>query len=243
MPSLRQFLYAVTALALAAPAADAQQDDRSPIATGRPSFATGPGIVPSFQIEAGYAFGDAGGTNQHTVGQVMLRLPANERLELRVGVGSVVIQDRVGGATRGFQDLSAGAKLQLSRAGEGGALVPSVAILPATTLPTADGDFGSEQLQPSANLILGWPVGERLQLLSNTIVRSRFVADTRFTEVAQGINLGVDLPFPTQVVLFHDQTEETDGDRRRQREGWPASQGEVPEPRNVPGMLGKLARS
>lgn len=33
---------------------------------------------------------------------------------------------------------------------------------------------------------------------------------------------GIDLPFPTQVVLFHDQTEETDGDRARQREGWPA---------------------
>jgi small-conductance mechanosensitive channel len=32
---------------------------------------------------------------------------------------------------------------------------------------------------------------------------------------------GVDLPFPTQVVLFHDQTEETDGMRDRQREGWP----------------------
>lgn len=33
---------------------------------------------------------------------------------------------------------------------------------------------------------------------------------------------GIDLPFPTQVVLLHDQTEETDGDRTRQREGWPA---------------------
>ena len=33
---------------------------------------------------------------------------------------------------------------------------------------------------------------------------------------------GIDLPFPTQQILFHDQTEATDGDRRRQREGWPA---------------------
>ncbi len=32
----------------------------------------------------------------------------------------------------------------------------------------------------------------------------------------------IDLPFPTQVILWHDQTEETDGDRTRQREGWPA---------------------
>lgn len=44
---------------------------------------------------------------------------------------------------------------------------------------------------------------------------------------------GIDLPFPTHQVLFHDQTEETDGDRRRQREGWPAGKGEVPAPRNL----------
>ncbi len=33
---------------------------------------------------------------------------------------------------------------------------------------------------------------------------------------------GIDLPYPTQQLLLHDQTEETDGDRTRQREGWPA---------------------
>jgi small-conductance mechanosensitive channel len=43
---------------------------------------------------------------------------------------------------------------------------------------------------------------------------------------------GVDLPFPTQVVLFHDQTEATDGDRTKQREGWPAGDA-PPRPRRV----------
>jgi small conductance mechanosensitive channel len=43
---------------------------------------------------------------------------------------------------------------------------------------------------------------------------------------------GIDLPFPTQVVLFHDQTEETDGDRTRQREGWPAG-ASPPAPRHL----------
>ena len=41
---------------------------------------------------------------------------------------------------------------------------------------------------------------------------------------------GVDLPFPTSQVLVHDQTEATDGERSRQREGWPA-RGEDPAPR------------
>lgn len=44
---------------------------------------------------------------------------------------------------------------------------------------------------------------------------------------------GIDLPFPTQQMLFHDQTEATDGDRTRQREGWPAGKGEVPQPRSI----------
>lgn len=42
---------------------------------------------------------------------------------------------------------------------------------------------------------------------------------------------GLDLPYPTMQVLFHDQTEETDGDRARQREGWPAAGRAVPRPR------------
>lgn len=35
---------------------------------------------------------------------------------------------------------------------------------------------------------------------------------------------GIDLPFPTRQVLWHDQTEASDGDREQQREGWPAGQ-------------------
>lgn len=42
----------------------------------------------------------------------------------------------------------------------------------------------------------------------------------------------IDMPYDTQVHLFHDQTEETDGNRNAQREGWPApSEGEAPRPR------------
>jgi small-conductance mechanosensitive channel len=52
---------------------------------------------------------------------------------------------------------------------------------------------------------------------------------------------GIDLPFPTQQILFHDQTEETDGDRSRQREGWPAGNKQVPKPRSIGGSLRKLA--
>jgi small conductance mechanosensitive channel len=43
---------------------------------------------------------------------------------------------------------------------------------------------------------------------------------------------GIDLPFPTNMVLLHDQTEDVDGDRTRQREGWPAGDN-PPAPRHL----------
>jgi small-conductance mechanosensitive channel len=49
---------------------------------------------------------------------------------------------------------------------------------------------------------------------------------------------GIDLPFPTQQILFHDQTEETDGDRARQREGWPAGNNGAPKPARVLAQTG-----
>ncbi len=54
---------------------------------------------------------------------------------------------------------------------------------------------------------------------------------------------GIDLPFPTQQVLFHDQTEETDGDRSNQREGWPSTNGNNPKARNIDSSLRQLAET
>jgi len=43
---------------------------------------------------------------------------------------------------------------------------------------------------------------------------------------------GIDMPYPTHVQLFHDQTDEYDGDRARQREGWPTN-GNDPKPKRI----------
>ncbi len=52
---------------------------------------------------------------------------------------------------------------------------------------------------------------------------------------------GIDLPFPTQQILFHDQTESTDGDRTKQREGWPAGKN-PPDRANLPHALKGLGQ-
>ncbi len=57
------------------------------------------------------------------------------------------------------------------------------------------------------------------------------------------VDAGIDLPFPTQQILFHDQTEETDGDRTQQREGWPVQKGETPKSMSLARSVSKLAGS
>ena len=59
--------------------------------------------------------------------------------------------------------------------------------------------------------------------------------DQVLMQVSQALlGAGIDLPFPTQQILFHDQTEATDGDRTRQREGWPVPKdGDAPDPARI----------
>ena len=69
---------------------------------------------------------------------------------------------------------------------------------------------------------------------SAVVLRPRWWTDSRradvmhvHSEVVRAIKLGldgagIDMPFETHVHLFHDQTEEADGRRGEQREGWPA---------------------
>ncbi|MEO5822717.1 MAG: mechanosensitive ion channel family protein [Vicinamibacteraceae bacterium] len=52
---------------------------------------------------------------------------------------------------------------------------------------------------------------------------------------------GIDLPFPTRQILFHDQTEDSDGDRGRQREGWPAGKAAVPRSLKVADAIAQIS--
>jgi small-conductance mechanosensitive channel len=83
---------------------------------------------------------------------------------------------------------------------------------------------------------------------SSVVIRARWWTDARQHEVLRVRHeviatiketmsaAGIDLPFPTSMVLFHDQTEETDGDRTRQREGWPPGR-KPPRQKTIAGSL------
>jgi small-conductance mechanosensitive channel len=76
----------------------------------------------------------------------------------------------------------------------------------------------------SVNLRLRWWTESRRATVVAT--RGRVIAAVR---KALG-EAGIDLPYPTRTVLLHDQTEDADGDRARQREGWPADGRSAPRP-------------
>lgn len=78
------------------------------------------------------------------------------------------------------------------------------------------------------------------------LIRESFEArDTVLTAIKDKLLInGIDLPFPTQQILFHDQTEINDGDRSRQREGWPApNQGQPTQPRNTSQSLDRVSEA
>ncbi len=74
-------------------------------------------------------------------------------------------------------------------------------------------------------------------------IRARWWTDSRRTDVAHvhadvilAVKLAldaahIDMPYETHVHLFHDQTEDQDGVRGSQREGWPAQDGQSSVPR------------
>lgn len=82
-------------------------------------------------------------------------------------------------------------------------------------IPVALGDF--------ANIIRlrWWTASDR-----GTVIRTKGrVLETVYKALDSN---GIDMPYPTQVTLFHDQAEDTDGDRATQREGWPLGNDENP---------------
>ncbi len=102
---------------------------------------------------------------------------------------------------------------------------------------TALADIDEVQAEPAAEAF-AWDLAA-----SWTTIRVRWWTDSRRADVvrvqSQVIraikkaldDAHIDMPYPTQVTLWHDQTEAVEGDRSRQREGWPADPDNPSQPR------------
>lgn len=175
--------------ALAAQAAGDSSGEAPPLVGDRPDFTESAAVVTRLQLETGYTYEELGGTDLHTLGELLVRVPVSGRLELRVGVPSWARERSSGtaaGAT-GLTDASLGVKLGLRNPGSGG---PAVAVLAGSTLPTGD-EFGSDGLHPAARLAGALDLSERVSVAANAGAASAEDEGGRYAELSGSVSLGI----------------------------------------------------
>lgn len=181
-PSLHRGALAVVALFLMSclPSSAPAQ-----ISTDRPGFGDGSATVSSqtVQVELGYSF-TGNGANNHELGQLLLRYGVTPAVELRGGIGSVVLTDNQRPAPvlattpepvveLGYTGTSAGVKGRLFHNN-----ATTVSGLATLRLPTEAGHLGSadDRARQELKLAIDRAVGNRLALSVNAGTRFFYAA-------------------------------------------------------------------
>ena len=136
------------------------------IASDRPGIGSGSFVLHpgTLQMEAGVGFSESGSVTRFSLGQLLLRVGALERLEVQGQFNSLVF-DRGGETDRGgVQDLGLGAKLRLIRDGPGGM---SLSFQGALSFPTGSRFTSSKEVIPTVALLADVPVARNLALSGN----------------------------------------------------------------------------
>jgi len=164
------------------------------IEADRPDFTESPETVPpgSIQAEGGYTYRRDGSSTNQSIGELLIRVPASTRAELRAGLNSYSIEHAPGLVRRGFEDMVVGTKVRISEH-EPRSLVPNLSILLLSTLPTGHSGIGSRVLQPTAKLAGAWQFSDRLSLQSNTNYTYASEDGTRFSQWASSASFGVEI--------------------------------------------------
>jgi hypothetical protein len=172
---------------------DGSQD---PLITDRPDFTESPQAVDPgrVQIEAGYTFNREGELRLHSLGEVLVRIGAVNRFEVRLGLNSFGISEESGGESTGFEDVALGAKIALADGSSEFDLVrPAIGVLVGAAIPTGSGPFGERGIRPQATLSVGWPVSEALSVGANLGAASASIDDNRFAILSGSVALGIGL--------------------------------------------------
>ncbi|HEX3533162.1 MAG TPA: transporter [Gemmatimonadaceae bacterium] len=164
------------------------------IEADRPDFTEGFETVPpgSIQAEGGYTYSRDGSRTNQSIGELLVRIPASDHAELRLGLNSYSIERSSGVVLRGFEDIYVGTKIRIIEHEER-SLVPNLSILLLSTLPTGHSGIGSNVMQPTAKLALGWQLSEMWSLQSNVNYTYASEDGTRFSQWATSASFGADL--------------------------------------------------
>lgn len=135
----------------------------------------------------GGAAGDV--TESSTSGEVLVRVAAGSRAEVRVAPGALVHARSPGERHSGRADGVLGAKFLLVPESHGRAWIPSAALVLETSLPTGSAEFTHATAEPEAKLALGWALPHGWQVASNVNVARLREHEHRATEWAYGAAL------------------------------------------------------
>ena len=166
------------------------------ISADRPGFANGTSIVPerATQIESGYLYSQVEDVKEHTLGQLLLRYGALEKLELRLGVNSYVSTIAPGGDDDGFSDGSVGLKLKLYHGEQGyETLSYDISAVLETSLPTGSTGYRTGRLQPSVMIVLDLAVPQGFTLSPFTAYTLVSDDTGQYNQFGGGVSLGVSL--------------------------------------------------
>ncbi len=153
---MKKALYILVLVMLTAPLAAAGDAE---LEGDRPYFTESANVIPfgSIQLEGGYTFFGADGLDEHAFGELLLRVGVYDRLELRVGAGSLNWTDDGIEEVFGKDDPSMGAKIQILYGSEQFSILrPDMSLVIGTSIPVGTNDFTGEKWQPEAKLCAAW---------------------------------------------------------------------------------------
>ena len=164
----------------------------APLVTDRPDFTESAVTVPrgDVQLESGYTFTRSDDVDDHTLGEVLLRIGLVDRLEARVGLGSHAWITAAGDDPSGFEDPSLGLKAVLAQEETAGV---AVAVLAATSIPIGDGDIGEDDWQPEIKLAVSRGFSEILALAANAGYARASEDGEGFDQGSASLSLGMGL--------------------------------------------------
>jgi hypothetical protein len=183
-----------TRVALAAEEAAAPEIE--PIITDRPDFTESTQTVPQgmIQIEGGYTYLHTGPEKTDSSGEVLIRVPAGGKTEVRLELPNYARVRAAGGRTSGFEDGSVGFKRVLAKgSNEFGLKRPRVSVIGSATLPGGSRVFRQNGLQPEVKLLLGADLSERVSLSCNFNYASLKDGSDRYSEISASLSAGVGL--------------------------------------------------
>lgn len=166
---------------------------QEPIVPDRPDFTDGVQIVRALQVEGGVTLSRTESERELAVGEIMVRVPVVNRLELRLVAPSYVRVRDHDVTQSGFGDAAVGFKLALTEGNPTSKAIPATAFLATTSVPIGSDEVSDDAYQPEVKVALEWEVSDSLGLGVNLGYARPSDGGERFDQLFATISAGMSI--------------------------------------------------